>query len=42
MMLIGFAADHTGDMYKMFHPRAKTMQLSRDVKWLEWKVPDPY
>jgi hypothetical protein len=42
MMLIGFAAGHTGDTYKMFDPIAKTMRLSRDVKWLEWKNPDPY
>jgi hypothetical protein len=42
MMLISFAADHMGDTYKMFDPIAKTMRLSQDIKWLEWKIPDPY
>jgi hypothetical protein len=42
MMMIGYAPDHKGDTYKMFDPLAKTMQLSRDIKWLEWKTLDPY
>jgi hypothetical protein len=31
-MLIGYAADHTGDTYKMFDLIAKTMRLSCDIK----------
>jgi hypothetical protein len=42
MMLIGYAANHTGDTYKMFDLIAKTMRLSQDIKWLEWKTPDHY
>jgi hypothetical protein len=41
MMLIGYAGNHTGDTYKMFDPIAKSMRLSCNMKWLDWKTPDP-
>lgn len=42
MMLVGFAADHTDNTYKMLDPIAKTMWLIHDMHWMEWKIPDPY
>ena len=38
-MLVGYAEDHAGDVYRFLHIHTKRIILSRDVRWLNiiWK-----
>jgi hypothetical protein len=33
-MFVGYATDHDGDIYRMWDPRSKRVQETRDVIWL--------
>ena len=39
-MFVGYADDHTGDVYRFIHIKTGQIILSRDVRWLNamWKV----
>ena len=32
-IFVGYAEDHSGDVYRMYCPRTKSVRLSRDIKW---------
>ena len=40
VMFVGYADDHTEDVYRFLHIKTGQLVLSRDVKWLNimWKV----
>ena len=40
-VMMGYAANHSGDTYRMFKPETKTIVMSRDVRWAKWEKPDP-
>ena len=33
-MLVGYPADHTGDVYRLIHIKTGQIILRRDVRWL--------
>ena len=36
MIMVGYATNHSGDVYRMYDPRTKCIILLRDVKWASW------
>jgi hypothetical protein len=36
MVMMGYAPDHAGDVYRMYNPETKRIVESRDVTWAEW------
>ena len=38
--MVGYADNHTRDMYNLYNTDTKTFIMKRDVKWSEWKVID--
>ena len=39
-MLVGYADDHTGDVYRFIHLKTQHVILSRDARWMNimWKA----
>ena len=39
-MFVGYAEDHTGDVYRFIHLKTQHVVLSRDARWMNimWKV----
>ena len=39
-MLLGYAEDHTGDVYRVMHLKTQHVILSRDARWMNimWKA----
>ena len=39
-MLVGYAEDYTGDVYRFIHLKTQHVVLSRDARWMNiiWKV----
>ena len=40
-IMMGYSDNHTRDMYKLYNPETKRVIMTRDVKWLDWKMTDP-
>jgi transposase InsO family protein len=36
MVMLGYAPDHAGDVYRLYNPETKRIVESRDVTWAEW------
>ena len=34
-MMVGYALDHDGDVYRMYNPDTKRVHVTRDIKWLD-------
>ncbi len=41
ILMVGYAADHSSDTYRVYHPGRKTVSMSRDITWLPWTYLDP-
>jgi hypothetical protein len=41
MIVVGYADNHSPDVYRMYNPNTDTVILSRDVKWTNWERSDP-
>jgi hypothetical protein len=41
MIMIGYADNHSPDVYRMYNPNTHTVILSRGVKWTNWERSDP-
>jgi hypothetical protein len=41
MIMVGYADNHSLDVYRMYNPITDTVILSRDVKWTNWERSDP-
>ena len=39
-MIVGYADDHTGDVYRFIHLKTQHVRLSRDARWMHimWKA----
>ena len=37
MLMIGYAVNHPSGTYRFYNPRTKSVVLSNNVKWTEWK-----
>ena len=35
-VMIGYSADHSGNMYCMYNPETKKVLQSQDIKWADW------
>ena len=40
-IMICYADNHTRDMYKFYNTEFKSVIMTRDVKWEEWKMTPP-
>ena len=41
MIMVGYATNHSGDVYRMYNPRTRRIILTRDVKWADWTNKNP-
>ena len=41
MIMVGYAKNHAADTYRMYNPKTRHIIETRDVKWANWKQPDP-
>ena len=39
--MLGYAENHTKDMYKFYNTETKRVIMTWDVKWTDWKMTDP-
>ena len=39
--MVGYALNHTEDIYHLYNTEAKKVVLSRDMKWAEWEKLKP-
>ena len=39
-IMVGYADNHTRDMYNLYNTDTKKVIMIRDVKWAEWKIID--
>ena len=39
--MVGYADNHMRDTYKLYNPETKRVIITRDVKWVDWKMTDP-
>ena len=40
-IMVGYARNHAGDVYRLYNPNTKRILVSRDVTWADWKHTDP-
>jgi hypothetical protein len=40
-IFVGYAQDHSGDVYRMYNPITQKIILSCDITWDDWKRSDP-
>jgi hypothetical protein len=41
VLMVGYAADHSSDTYRVYHLGRKMVKMSRDITWLMWTYLDP-
>ena len=41
MIMVGYAKNHAADTYRMYDPKTRHIIETCDVKWADWKQPDP-
>ena len=39
--MVSYAKNHVADTYRMYNPATNRIILSLDVRWADWKWPDP-
>ena len=39
-IMVGYPDNHKRDTYYMYNPETKRVTMTRDVKWVEWKMTD--
>ena len=39
-IMVGYTENHTIDMYKLYNNDTNLVIITRDVKWVEWKIID--
>ena len=40
-IMVGYSDNHMRDTYKLYNPETKRVIITRDVKWVDWKMTDP-
>ena len=40
-IMVGYADNHTRDMYNLYNTDTKKVIVKSDIKWVEWKMTDP-